>query len=156
MPEQCIKRARGALRFGSRAVIHTNGDAALAATLAALLRPSDESLITIDGRQIKHLTKAAHGSSVTVTLDDDEKLQHGFLTHVPFSSPNISFASKLGLTLSQSKMEVSSTGPFYEATDVKGCFVAGDLAIPAKAVISGINSGLMAAVGVSDQLQNEE
>jgi thioredoxin reductase len=143
--------ARNAQQFGRNVIVYTNGNDAVASQIQPLVAPKN---ITVDSRKIRKLTKLPQGPDVLVEFEDGEQKQHGFLVHKPKNVPNVAFAKELGLELNPSGADVKTSQPFY-ATNVKGCYAAGDCGSPLKAVPPGITSGGMASAGIVAELQAE-
>ncbi|KAH8822712.1 hypothetical protein DL96DRAFT_1618889 [Flagelloscypha sp. PMI_526] len=154
MPTHAMRRAVQSLRFASSAVLYTHGDEELARTLTEML-PKNNAAISIDSRKISSLSlDHPDGHACTVTVGNTQ-VRHTFLTHIPMASARVPFTTQLPFKYSETGMEIVTKAPFYEADGVEGCFIGGDQAIPQKAVMGAVNTGMFAAVGAIDQLQNE-
>lgn len=83
--------------------------------------------------------------------DSSEVVNHGFFAHQPTASPNIEFARKLNLKLSETGRELAVTMPFHE-TSVSGCFAAGDIATAFRVVAGAVSAGVACSGGIVGQL----
>jgi len=149
VPQMANHLARNSQQFGRNVIVYTHGNEEVAKAVKPLVAPKN---ISVDSRKIQKLTKSPEGSDVLVEFEDGEKKLHGFLVHKPKNRPNLAFAKDLGLELTPSGAEAKTSQPFY-ATNIKGCFAAGDCGSPLKAVPPGITSGGMASAGIVAELQ---
>lgn len=143
--------ARNALQFASEVTVYTPGSTSIAETIQPLVQKKG---ILVDARRIAKLIKSPTGANVTIVFEDASQVTHGFLVHKPKVILDVTYAEALGLELAPSGTELKVTTPFNETT-VKGCFVVGDMASPAKVVVAGLSSGTFAAAGVVMQLQDD-
>jgi thioredoxin reductase len=137
-----------ATQFVGNVTIYTNqGSKELLEELTALLK--GKTNIKIDDKAIKMLKTSSGGPQVV--LEDGEVDTHAFLVHAPNCAANASFATSLGLELSESGGEIKVTPPFHK-TNVPGVFAVGDVASFIKAVSIATAAGSLAGVGVSAYL----
>ena len=154
--------------------IFTNGIEPDTSSSAAVANAVDTALalgMTFEHRRIAHLVPATRSGATTapsqyddacegvnVVLEDGTSIYVGFLFHKPPTEPNASdLLAQLGVETVETPFgtDVKRVEPFG-ATNVPGCYVAGDVGTPMKAVTTAVFHGGMAAAGVAHQLVTED
>lgn len=144
-----------AKRLSQHTTIYTNGDGALASTLAAQI---GSSKITLEPRRITRLAMKNYPAETTVvvTLEDGATREEAFVSSHPMLAQASPFAAQLGLEVKDEMggpLIVLKT-PLGE-TSVAGCFAGGDAAMPMKSVVGAVQTGLLAGVGACMQMMEE-
>ncbi|RMJ22668.1 hypothetical protein PHISP_06467 [Aspergillus sp. HF37] len=115
--------------------------------------------ISVDAQPIQGMvTKANAASEPGIILsssggscDSSETASRRFFVHTPNASPNVTFARSLGLDMAPPGSEVKD-GPPFNATNVPGCYVVGDVGSPVKIVSLALSGGSLAAAGANMNL----
>lgn len=152
VPPMAAHFAKMSRPFARKVIIYTNGSKIVAEALAPLIQGVPD--IEVDSRSIKRLIPGLQGREPAIELDNgnsSETVSHSFFAHQPTPSPNIDFARKLNLKLSETGREIAVTLPFYE-TSVRGCFASGDIATPFRAVAGAVAAGVACSGGIVSQL----
>jgi len=152
VPPMAAHFAKMCRPFARKVTLYTNGSIGTAEALAELVKGYPD--IDIDSRSIKRLIPGSNGSQPAIELengDSCEVVTHGFFAHQPKASPNIDFARKLNLKLSDTGREIAVTMPFHE-TSVRGCFAAGDISTMFRAVAGAVAAGVACSGGIVSQL----
>lgn len=153
VPPMAAHFAKMCRPFARKVILYTNGSLSIAEALLPLVQAYPD--IEIDSRKIKKLIPGSKsGEHPAIELENgnhSEVITHGFFAHQPAASPNIDFARKLNLKLSETGRELAVTAPFYE-TNVSGCFAAGDIATAIRTVAGSVAGGVACSGGIVGQL----
>lgn len=132
-------------------MIYTNGSETLAEELRTAI-PNPEK-VKINTERIKRLEKTGAGGEVTIHFENGSKRVEGFMGHMPSTTPNGPFVEDLGLETEETG-DIKTVPPF-NATNVHGVYVAGDICNMTKIVSHAFFQGNIAGAGAAEELLAE-
>lgn len=149
-----------ARRFSENVTVLTNGPVPEDAKVREQMRLSEAWGAKIDSRRIRRLVNngPTHREGVTVEFEEGEAMTLGFIAHRPATvnrAPELVEQLGLECVSEQEGGHVKVVNPMFNATSVRGVFVAGDTMTVWKQVAIAMAEGLKAAIGVNMELHGE-